>query len=220
MKRRWIIVVSLTVAVIAYLALAFLNVRAGIEALIALIGSGGLLSALWEVAKANLEHRYRLDELDAGNAFVLGATSHMAEVAFNKHVEFCEKYVLKVREAVGVLMREGPSSNALSFSIQLSKIREDFTLWETPDVTVFLLKFEKSLTSIGANEIYLKELRAGPERTKVVTLIYDEFKKVMALEKLPDGSDPDVAVTYILQPHENRKPSRNLRSSLVTGSGR
>ena len=30
------------------------------------------------------------------NAFSLGATSHMAAVAFDKHIEFCEEYVAAV----------------------------------------------------------------------------------------------------------------------------
>ncbi|MGD0698164.1 MAG: hypothetical protein ABSB82_25400 [Terriglobia bacterium] len=104
---------------VAFVALAVTDRTAAIQALIPLPGSAGLLFALWELVKANVAHQHRLEEGSAENAFILSATSHMAEKAFDKHVEFCEKYVAKANEGLGILFREGPTKNALTIARDL-----------------------------------------------------------------------------------------------------
>ena len=201
MNRAQIIAVGLAVAAFSYLALIFGNLSDGVKALIALPGAGGLLTALWEVAKAKIEHDHRLDELAAENAFVIGATSHMAEVAFDKHVEFCEQYVKLVITAMHTLLTEGPTRKALHFAGKLGNLRNDYTLWEAAEVTAFLLKFEAALAKIGANEIYLKDVPVGPKRDKVVTDTYDAFKAVMDIGDLPEGSierTSETAISFII----------------------
>lgn len=142
---------GIAVAVVAYATLALTHTTSAVQALIALPGAAGLLAALWDVVKADLEHQHRLEEKSAENAFVLSATSHMAKTAFDKHVEFCEKYVARVNEALFALFRVGPSS-AQKVAEDLHSIRLEFALWETRDVASPLEKFEHALRMIGIDK--------------------------------------------------------------------
>jgi hypothetical protein len=52
-----------------------------------------LFAALFQLSRDSIafDRSVRLEE--AKNRFTVGATSHMAIVAFDKHVQFCEEYV-------------------------------------------------------------------------------------------------------------------------------
>jgi hypothetical protein len=69
----------------------------------ALVGQS--LSRDIETFKAELQkvHADQLEE--AKNRFTVGATSHMANVAFDKHVQFCEEYVEQVFKVMENLFR-------------------------------------------------------------------------------------------------------------------
>jgi hypothetical protein len=135
-----LVLVGLLVAVGAYITLAIVDTSAWpawARPLTAFIGSSGVLTAFWDLIKAHIAHGYRLDEKSAENAFILSATSHMAQKAFEKHVEFCEKYVQEVNNGLMILFKEGPTKEALNVAQSLSQIRRDFVLWETKDVPLF-----------------------------------------------------------------------------------
>jgi hypothetical protein len=44
------------------------------------------------------------EQAEAQNAFSMGATSHMATVAFDKHIGFCEEYVEQMSKALYTLI--------------------------------------------------------------------------------------------------------------------
>ena len=192
------IICGLLIAVIAYVALAFLNVTTALQALIALPGSAGLVFALWELLKANIEHQHRLDEKNEENAFILSATSHMAQTAFNKHVAFCEEYLVKVDEGLVVLFRCGPTPDALKIAFELYTIRRKYLVWETAEVTAMLDKFEYAWRSIGADSQCIRDLEGGEERAKMVKSMYNTFKEVMVYNHLPNNATPEIAVANII----------------------
>ena len=150
-----------------------------------------------EIEAIKLAYAERLKS--AENAFVLSATSHLAEKAFDKHVEFCEKYIGKVNEALGILFREGPTQKALVIAGELYLIRREFVLWETKEVGSFLDRFEQALREMGADEGLLPHLAPGKERSQLVDKIYDTFKEITTLESLPDGATPEIATTRIIR---------------------
>lgn len=93
-----------------------------------------LSGAVWQLFRDRLSHERNL-EIQQREEFVksdfqrwqdlfsLGATSHMANTVFNKHVEFCEKYLEEVHETVVTLTREGPTEKALNHSNELYSLR-------------------------------------------------------------------------------------------------
>jgi hypothetical protein len=82
------------------------------------------------------------------NVFSLGATSHMATVAFNQHVLFCEAYFREVLRTLNALTTDGLSREQLDAQ-ELSRIRLDRALWLTTDIDNRLERFEHVVTKLG-----------------------------------------------------------------------
>lgn len=190
--------IGILVACIAYVALAKVETTSAIQALIALPGAAGLLAALWELLKANIEHQHRLEEANSTNAFILSATSHMAVVAFDKHVEFAEAYTSKANEGLDILFREGSTEQILRIVSALSEIRRKYVLWETKDVAILLYKFEGALTEIGRDERRLGSIPVSKKREELLKKISATFEKVTGLENLPDQPTPEISVGHIV----------------------
>jgi hypothetical protein len=83
------------------------------------------------------------------NTFSVGATSHMATVAFDKHIGFCEEYVEEVSKALQALIDNGSAQEPLDVG-SLSRIRQKWALWLTNDIDNELEQFERRVTQLGA----------------------------------------------------------------------
>ena len=119
---------------------------------------------------------------EAKNRVTVGAMSHMANVAFDKHVLFCEEYTALAFGALRTLFRRGPDQDALVHAAALSDIRIKWAVWLEPAITAELEKFEGALQKIGASASLLDELPVGEDRTKVVATAYGTFAEVMGFE--------------------------------------
>ena len=138
-----------------------------------------LVAALWQVLRDQAANDRQLLLLDAQNHFSLGATSHMASVAFDKHVEFCEEYVAEVHKALHTLFREGPTENVFPHTAALYAIQQKYAVWLTPKIEVELEQFEAALRKIGANDAYLKIAEGAPDRQQHVAEMYKTFASVL-----------------------------------------
>lgn len=87
------------------------------------------------------------DLQEAQNAFDAGVTSHMARVAFEKLVEFCEEYALEVLNALQTLSGEEGLAEALDTG-KFSQIRQKWALWLTPQIDSKLDSFEVRIAGI------------------------------------------------------------------------
>ena len=115
---------------------------------------GSLLGALWQILRDQAAHERQLFLQDAQNRFSLGATSHMAAVAFDKHVQFCEEYVAEVHKTLHTLFREGPTEQVFPHSRALYGIQQKYSVWLTQKIEASLEQFESALRKIGANDTY------------------------------------------------------------------
>jgi hypothetical protein len=89
------------------------------------------ISSRWIEAQKARQTR-ELQEMQ--NTFSTGATSHMATVAFEKHIGFCGAYGKEVSKALQSLAQETTSQELLDVG-SLSRIRQEWALWltnETP----------------------------------------------------------------------------------------
>ena len=75
----------------------------------------------------------------------------MANIAFDKHVLFCEKYIAGVNGALDTLFRRGPHEDVLKDADTLFNLRRNWVLWLTPEIEAGLVNFEGALRKIGAN---------------------------------------------------------------------
>jgi hypothetical protein len=149
---------------------------AGIPAILALFG------ALFQLLRDSIAYDRSARMEEAKNRFTIGATSHMASIAFDKHVSFCEEYTQAVNDALQTLFRRGPHESVLEDANKLSGARAKWNVWLTPEIEAELVKFESALRTIGANAWLLGELRADEDRTDPIKEAYGTFAAVMGWE--------------------------------------
>jgi hypothetical protein len=175
-------------------ASGFLAQLAAMPAVIALIG------ALYKLALDEAEHQKRLELQHDRQTFELGATSHMANVAFDKHVLFCEEYVAGLHETLRVLMREGTSANALVQADKLVDIQRRHSVWVTPEIELQLNAFDLALRKIGSTAwLYGKDPGAANRSGRVLEM-HRLFADVVGLDQEP-GETPnkEIAIATILE---------------------
>lgn len=162
----------------------------GIAAIPGIAALCGVLVQLWSEKRA---HERARELLFRQQDFALATASHMANIAYDKHVAFCEKYIERTNQGLGELMRDGPSLNVLKFASDLMRIRIDHTAWLTAEIEAELLPFEAALRKIGAGEGLLPSVPVGERRTRLVDEIYKAFGVVIGTH-LP-ATDDEKAIT-------------------------
>jgi hypothetical protein len=95
---------------------------------------GTLFFVVWQIFREDAAHRRQIELEHQKQFFGLTVTSHMASVAFDKHVAFCEEYIARVNHGVKDMVVQGPSREALAFSRQLLEIRVKHAPWVSPDI--------------------------------------------------------------------------------------
>jgi hypothetical protein len=88
---------------------------------------------------------------DREHAFVVAASSHMSQVVFDKHVEFCEAYMTAlVDDVLPKLWMHGESEKASVWVESLYAVRRRYRLWVTTAMATRLDDFEGALNRMGA----------------------------------------------------------------------
>lgn len=140
---------------------------------------GSLVLALFQVLRDLTAHERALLANDRQNHFVLGASSHMANVAFDKHAAFAEAYVHEVQSALATLFREGPTKGALPHAGALYGLRQRHALWLTSKMDNDLEVFESALRKIGASATYVANAPDGDHLVSHQEQMYKIFAEVM-----------------------------------------
>ncbi|MEX3930857.1 hypothetical protein AB4Y32_03390 [Paraburkholderia phymatum] len=157
-----------------------------------LIGSAFGAGAAYLVARYQQKAQSDRERLKAAHD---SASSHMANVAFDKYVEFCEAYKDAAGEGVMILIQHGPTREIIGATHKLTEIRVKYSLWIPTDIDARLFEFEKVWLSIGAFSPIIDSTVGGPAyaetREKYSNMVYKEFAKAMGLnewdgEKLSD----------------------------------
>lgn len=149
---------------------------AGVPAIVALFG------ALFQLSRDSIAFERSVQLEEAKNRLTVGAMSHMANVAFDKHVLFSEEYTATAYGAMATLFRRGPHEEALVDAGALSDIRIKWAVWLAPEVIAELGKFEGALRTIGANAGLLRALRDDEDRTEAIAQAYGTLAEVMGFE--------------------------------------
>jgi hypothetical protein len=146
--------------------------------------AGGLVGAavavglaLWQQRVQGRRERIKMAADSAG--------SHMANVAFDKYVEFCEAYKDAAGDGLKTLMRHGPTPEILEGADKLYDLRFRHSLWVPSEVDVRLKEFEQVWRNIGAYSPLTDERLAGSEaaRQRYSDFVYGEFAKVMGFKE-------------------------------------
>jgi hypothetical protein len=135
-----------------------------------------------DIFKLELSQQHELLKLSSLNKFSLAVSSHMANVAFDKHAAFSEKYAEKTHEALLLLFREGPTEKALEAAMKLYVLRQEFTVWLTKSIDEKLNSFEETLRRIGNKALARK---AGDDAyfQNLIGDMYKTFAEAMGFEE-------------------------------------
>ena len=170
------------------------------RAVTALPAVGAVLAGLFQLLRDQMAHERAWSIQAAQNSFTVGVTSHMANVAFDKHVTFSEEYVVEMFQTLTTLFREGPTDQVLSHSGNLYKIRQRWAIWITPDVEIELEKFEAALRKIGASAHFVEVDLTSPKRSDTIETMYSLYEEVTGMT---DGDEKqaraDHAILSIIQ---------------------
>lgn len=169
---------------------------------------GFLITFLLDVnsrERARIERQHEIERAkltqDLEHAFAVGSSSHMANVAFDKHVKFCEDYAAGLREAMKLLYTHVTTPKAIDAAAALYRLRHDQALWLTPEMEAPLMKIEQALRSLGAGQHRLETdgRLEEEEHFEINTRIHRLFSDLVGKEFLgppPDGEryDDDLAI--------------------------
>jgi hypothetical protein len=173
--------VTVTILVLSFVT-AWMATSELLTAILSIPGVAAMVAMLYQFIRDQAAHERALDLQEKQHRFDLGVTSHMANVAFDKHMAFVEKYISTMQEGLTDLFTTGPPGESLKFGQKLQDIRLSFRAWITEDIEVKVMPFEAALRKMGAHEIVLEGLGVGPERTRLVNEIYKAFSAVAGIE--------------------------------------
>lgn len=178
----------------------FIPVKEMLKAVIAAPGVVALLAALFQVMRDQVSYEKQLEIQKKQFEFTIGAASHMANAAFDKHVEFCEKYMTEINDAIHTLFRDGETPIALNHAGALNILREKYAVWLTDEININLRKFEDALRKLGA-EAHFIETTAGveryaKERSMKIDSTSELFHEILGFDKTQDLNE-DYAVEKI-----------------------
>lgn len=129
------------------------------------------------------------------------AGSHMAIVAFDKYVQFCEEYTDLFREKLRGIIQTGPHENAMGYSADLARLRTRWALWVTSEVNTLLERFEKVLMQMGSDaHLSAPELAASvPNRAELIQRMYKAFSDLLELGNWNgEEANKDLAVATMM----------------------
>jgi hypothetical protein len=141
---------------------------------------GALIAGLFQYFRDQAAFEKQIELQRKQHIFNLGAASYMANTAFDKHVEFCEKYMAEVHETIDTLFMRGPTRTAIEHFNSLSKIHREYSAWIPKKIASQLKPFENAIHKIGTTS-GLAEDTGDPE---AISQKYDLLKKVLGLDDI------------------------------------
>lgn len=162
-------------------------------------GAGALIALLAKLWRDERAHERVIELQIRQQDFVLGTASHMADVAYDKHVSFCEEYIQRVQDGLQELMRDGATKKAMNIGSDLVRVRIRHSAWLTVEIEESLKPFEMALINIGAKEHLLENLPVGERRTQVVNEVYRFFGLILGHEKPVNDEEASMTREKIIE---------------------
>ena len=183
LEKYYIYYISIVIFITSFTSSIFIQTNEIFKGLIALPSIVSLISVLYKIWIDNLAHERSIELQNRQQNFILGATSHMAEVVYDKHALFCEAYVSRLQKGLQEMYRDGASKNAIDIGRELVNIRQEHSTWLTKKIESELKIIETALIEIGAKEHLLDYQPTGEERTKTVERVYKLLGLILGHEK-------------------------------------
>lgn len=169
-----------------------------LKSVIAAPGVIALFSALFQILRDQAAYEKQLEIQAKQFQFTLGAASHMANSAFDKHIEFCEKYMDELHKIIHELFKEGDTENAIDYANQLYLLRENYATWLTKEIDSKLGKFESAIRELGANAHFIKVTETNSRYQKQRSIVIDKNFELYT-EILGIGRQGEVNENYAVE---------------------
>jgi hypothetical protein len=197
-------VVAAAIAVAAAAAYVLLPHGELLRDLAAIPLVASLLAVLFQLFRDETAHQRTQMLQDYQNRFALAASSHMANVAFDRHVQFCEEYVAEVQQTLQTLFRNGATEELFRHTTKLSETQAKFVVWLTPQIEADLELFEFALRKLGATAGLLKSGATLEDRQQRISDLYRTLADVMGHKFFPNGWEgqslnEEIAVAKVIQ---------------------
>jgi len=137
-----------------------------IKGILAAPGAVTLLVALFQIVRDQAAWEKEKYFEERKRVFDIGATSHMANAVFDKHVIFCEKYIEELYKTLVTLFRNRPTTEAITHANKLTLLRQEYAAWLTNDITSDLELYEGALRKFGADAGFVEDTLGVPEYNK------------------------------------------------------
>jgi hypothetical protein len=139
----------------------------------------------WWLEGVRTRHSAKLTE--AQNTFAMGATSHMATIAFDKHIAFCEEYVGETSRALYARVREGLAYEPPDAGRFLT-IRQRWVVWLTRDIEARLDRFEADLRRFDAGAAFYRPDGMPESNKQIIEVrvkeIVADLREILGIEQL------------------------------------
>lgn len=199
-KNLYMYIGFILILIISFVSASLLPITETFKNIASIPGVSALFLILYKLWRDESAQNRAIELQNKQQDFILGTASHMAEVAYNKHVIFCEEYIERVEKGRQELFRDGPSRNSINIGRELVNIRQKHSAWLTKEIEDNLKPFEQALIKIGAKEHYLEnaKLPIGEERTKAVDEIYKSFGLILGHENPLNEEEANIHIDKIV----------------------
>jgi hypothetical protein len=188
MKIAWpIYFTAAVVAIVSFSIAYYLSEHELLATVVASPGSAALFGALFQIFRDYAAFQRARALQNENNNFILSATSHMANVAFDKHTAFAEEYLYAVEEELSKLFSIGPSGAiekpAHEAWNRLFAVRKKFGAWVTKEIREVLAPFEQKLLNLHALAGLLNSSSEGYQRQKTVQELAEAYKIIADIKE-------------------------------------
>lgn len=192
-ESKWFVyIISIAVLIVSGLLTYSLPIAEIFKGFTIIPGVGALCLSLYKSWKDEQLQNKQQD-------FILGTASHMAEVAYNKHVEFCEAYLKRVEKGRHELLSQGPSKSTIDFGRELVDIRQANSPWLTKEIEDSLKPFEQALIKIGAKNKLLESIPVGKQRSNIVGEVYKAFGLVLGHDEPLNEEEASICIDKVIE---------------------
>jgi hypothetical protein len=211
MKLSWKTYSVLGAVWVASFALAWmLRANGTWQAFFATPGVLALIGVLYQLVRDEAAHVKALAIQHDQQRFALGITSHMANVAFDRHAALCEEFVQELFLALHCLMNNPQDHEAARARANaIGDAIRKHAVWITPELQAQLEKFENAVRQIASKafvaarhpslgdpmepiDLIFQLIDSGspygepPKRDLLYRKIIDHARKVLGVKELTD----------------------------------
>jgi hypothetical protein len=133
-----------------------------------------LIRALYQLARDEAAHIKHLDLQHDQQRFEIGITSHMADVAFDKHVAVCDEFVRELFLTLQCLMNDPHDyDGAKARADAIGDVIRKHALWITPELQAQLEEFESAIRHFSSKAFLAGRNPSADTRQEVFDLLFD-----------------------------------------------